>query len=69
MYVRHFRDAESTRRFLISDATENGWVVLEERDDAVVRSVVYTDWHRVERARLLFVAESARLRQAGWVEC
>jgi membrane carboxypeptidase/penicillin-binding protein len=69
MYVRHFRDAESTRRFLISDATENGWVVQEERDDAVVRSVVYTDWHRVERARLLFVAESARLRQAGWVEC
>ncbi len=69
MFVRSFRDADTVRRFTISDVTLEGWEVREEQNDAVIRAVRYNDWHRVERARLLFVAESARLRQAGWVEC
>ena len=28
----------------------HGWEVREERDREVVRTTLYTDWHRVERA-------------------
>ena len=31
-----------------------GWDVREERDDTVVKRVNYSDWHRVERAILVF---------------
>jgi hypothetical protein len=37
--------------------TPEGWAVREEKDSQVVRSVVYTDWHRVERAIDLFERE------------
>jgi hypothetical protein len=28
----------------------HGWEVREERDHEVIRTTLYTDWHRVERA-------------------
>ena len=31
-----------------------GWEVRETRDSAVVRTQRYSDWHRVERAVLVF---------------
>ena len=30
--------------------SQHGWEVREERNNEVVRSATYTDWHRVERA-------------------
>jgi hypothetical protein len=42
-----------TKRFTITRA-DAGWSVREELDREVVRAVLYTDWHRVERARLVF---------------
>ncbi len=31
-----------------------GWHYEEQRDSQIVRDVTYTDWHRVERAMLVF---------------
>ena len=39
---------ESPRRVTVTRSV-NGWEVREERDNGVVRSATYTDWHRVER--------------------
>jgi hypothetical protein len=67
MYARALEHAgEATRRFTISGADAGGWDVKEERGSQVVRSVHYTDWHRVERARMAFAREVQTLQQAGW---
>ncbi len=68
MYARSFRNADKTRRFTITDSGEAGWEVREERDSRVVKSVRYTDWHRVERALTTFASVTAMLKMAGWVE-
>ena len=34
--------------------TGAGWEVREEYQEQVIRSVTYSDWHRVERAMELF---------------
>ena len=39
---------ESPRRVTVT-RSPHGWEVKEERDNGVVRSATYTDWHRVER--------------------
>ena len=39
---------ESPRRVTVTRSPQ-GWEVREERDNVVVRSATYTDWHRVER--------------------
>jgi hypothetical protein len=68
MYARTFRKAEQERRFSIVDAGPAGWEVRDEQDRQVVRRIVYSDWHRVERARLSFTQEGERLKDAGWSE-
>jgi hypothetical protein len=68
MYARIFRKATQTRRFTITDAGSDGWEVREEQDSRVVRSVLYDDWHRVERARMNFAREALALRDGGWDE-
>ena len=40
----------------------------EERGSQIIWSIHYTDWHRVERARMTFAREVQELRQAGWRE-
>ena len=65
MYARTVRKDDQTRRFTISDAGNSGWEVREEEDDHVLKLVVYSDWHRVERARMAFATEAA---DAGWVD-
>lgn len=65
MYARTVRKDDQTRRFIITDAGTSGWEVREEEDDQVRRQVVYSDWHRVERARMAFASEAS---QAGWVD-
>ncbi len=56
-----------TRRFEIL-AEPNGWRVVERADATVVRDDVYTDWHRVERARRAFAVEMSSLRAEGWLD-
>ena len=68
MYRRMFQKAGRTKRFTITDADSLGWEVREEQDSRVVWSIRYTDWHRVERARMTFALEAAALASAGWTE-
>ena len=68
MYARIFRKADQTRRFTITTADVSGWEVREEQDSRVIWSVRYTDWHRVERARMVFATQALRLEHAGWKE-
>jgi hypothetical protein len=68
MYVRVFEKAGQTKRFSITAASGKGWDVREEHDSRVIRSVRYTDWHRVEFARMTFAREAATLASAGWRE-
>ena len=68
MYARMLRKASTTRRFTITHLPSVGWDVREEQDSRVLRSVVYHDWHRVERASLTFSLEAQSLLQSGWVE-
>ena len=68
MYARILRNAAHTRRFTITSAADSGWEVRDEQDSRILRSRLYDDWHRVERARLAFAVEAAGLRDAGWVE-
>lgn len=68
MYARLLRKAAHTRRFTIRDTGTSGWQVLDEQDARIVKSVLYDDWHRVERAMAAFAAEASMLQKAGWVE-
>ena len=68
MYTRLLQKAAHTRKFTISSAGESGWEVRDERDSHVIRWVRYHDWHRVERARMSFALEAARLEESGWNE-
>jgi hypothetical protein len=68
MYRRMFQKAGQTKRFTITDAGSSGWEVREEQDSHVVWSTSYTDWHRVERARMTFAREAADLASSGWKE-
>ena len=56
-----------TRRYEILFDTA-GWHVVEHADSEVVRNAVYTDWHRVERARRAFTIEMSSLRSEGWTD-
>jgi hypothetical protein len=68
MYKRIFRKADQTRRFLITSTGGAGWEVREEEDSQVISSVRYTDWHRVERARMAFATQALHLELSGWKE-
>ena len=68
MYRRILRNAAHTRRFTITSSDASGWEVRDEQDSRLLRSRLYDDWHRVERARLAFAMEAAGLRDEGWVE-
>ena len=68
MYDRMLRKASNVRRFTITQLQSNGWNVRDEQDSRVLRSHVYHDWHRVERATLSFSLEIQALLARGWVE-
>ena len=68
MYNRIFRKANQTHRFLISNNNGAGWEVREEQDSQVILHVRYTDWHRVERARMAFATQALNLQLSGWKE-
>ena len=68
MYARILRKADHTHRFTIVQAGAAGWEVREEEDSRLVRSARYRDWHRVERAQMVFARQAALLEDAGWTE-
>jgi hypothetical protein len=68
MYKRIFRKADQTHRFVITSSHGSGWEVREEQDSHVISSVRYTDWHRVERARMAFATQALNLELSGWKE-
>jgi hypothetical protein len=68
MYDRMLRKASNVRRFTITQLQSDGWNVRDEQDSRVLRSHVYHDWHRVERATLSFSLEIQALLDRGWVE-
>jgi hypothetical protein len=68
MYARQLRKAAHTRRFTIRNTGTSGWQVQEEKDSTIVKSVLYDDWHRVERARAAFAMQVLMLRESGWTE-
>ena len=68
MYLRTLSNANQTRRFTIQKLTSAGWEVRVEQDSHVIRSARYSDWHRVERARMAFAREAARLEDDGWID-
>lgn len=68
MYARSLRKAAHTRRFSIRDTGTSGWQVLDEQDSQIVKTALYDDWHRVERAKAAFAVEATMLRKAGWTE-
>ena len=66
MYARILRKADHVTRFTIRQTDAAGWEVREEQDSRVVRSARYRDWHRVERAQMMFALLAALLEDAGW---
>lgn len=66
-FTKTLQKDQHTRRYEIVFDVE-GWHVVEHADSTVVRKAVYTDWHRVERARRAFTIEMSSLRNEGWVE-
>jgi hypothetical protein len=66
MLLLELARGSSTRSFSIHDARIGGWEFTEERDRTRVRTVKYTDWHRVERAAALISLEVADLERQGW---
>lgn len=66
MYDRSFRKGSNTRRLIVRTVDDWGWEVRDERDSHIVRRVVITDWHRVERAVAMFNREEADLIDEGW---
>jgi hypothetical protein len=66
-YAKTLQKDTHTRRYeIVIEAA--GWRVIEHADSEVVRAAVYTDWHRVERARRAFDIEMSSLRNEGWTE-
>ena len=68
VFDRRLQNAGHTRRFVIRQSGPLGWEVREEEDSHIIRSVRYTDWHRVERARSVFSLRATLLREDGWVD-
>jgi hypothetical protein len=68
IFAKRFRSADHTKKFVVDEATPNGWQVREEEDNHVVKAAWLHDWHRVERMMLRFSVEGTELERAGWVE-
>ncbi len=66
-YEQTLKKDDHTRRFEIL-AEPQGWRVVQRADTTVVREALYTDWHRVERARRAFSVEMSTLRAEGWLD-
>ena len=68
MYAKSLRNAFHIRRFTIRPVPAAGWEVRDENDGGVLKRVLVSDWHRVERAIAMFSKEADTLRAVGWVD-
>ena len=66
MFVKEPHKAGHTQRFSVEQQGGDGWDVRSEQDDRVLKQTRYTDWHRVERAMMVFALEIGELEQLGW---
>jgi hypothetical protein len=66
MFVKELHLAGHTKRFSVEQQGGDGWDVRSEQDNRVLKQTRYTDWHRVERALILFALEIGELEQLGW---
>ncbi len=55
-----------SRRFTLGHAPLGGWELRIEEDHTVVSRVLYTDWHRVERALSAIARRVSELESHGW---
>jgi len=68
MFEKSLRFEERTLCYSIAP-TASGWEVKEVRDEGdreVVKTMHFSDWHRVERARRTIAIKIDGLRQEGW---
>ncbi len=68
MFTIALRRAAETRTFTIAEMGPSGWKVTDAMDSRVIKQTLYDDWHRVERARAVFTAQAAILKDLGWSE-
>ena len=66
MYTTELSHEGHQRRFILGEAPLGGWELRVEEDQAVVRRVRYTDWHRVERALGAVERLVSELEAGGW---
>jgi hypothetical protein len=66
MFVLELRRDTETRSFSVRDVGLKGWRLSEEANRRPVRTVLYNDWHRVERAIALIRFRAAALEKEGW---
>ncbi len=66
MYTTELSHEGHRRRFILGEAPLGGWELRVEEDQAVVRRVRYTDWHRVERALGAVERLVSELEAGGW---
>ena len=66
MYTTELSHEGHHRRFVLAEADLGGWELRVEEDQAVVRRVRYTDWHRVERALGAIERRVSELEAGGW---
>jgi hypothetical protein len=66
MFARSLSRAHHTRHYSIHAGASSGWEVRLEEDQTLRRFDRYEDWHRVERALMLFEREVAELSENGW---
>lgn len=66
-FEQTFRKDDHTFRLEIL-LDPQGWRVVQRADATVVRDALYTDWHRVERARRAFSVEMSGLKAEGWLD-
>ena len=66
MFTAELCYAGHSRRFSINQAPLGGWELKIEEDHDVVSRVLYTDWHRVERAWNAVTRRVSELEAGGW---
>lgn len=68
LFLKQLKQAGQLWRSSILPTKSGGWEVREESNDAVLRQVRLSDWHRVERARQTLSLKALSLEESGWVE-
>ncbi len=66
MFAMTLSLADRVRRYSICSMGSLGWEIRLEEDAQLRRLTHYTDWHRVERALVLFSREASALQASGW---